>query len=180
MRKLSFLLILSVVTLALLASCGSGVSDKALLEALNTLAPEAQALYGVIYGDTLPHGDALDDGYCQISSASPYKSISEIRAAIDRVFSPEYAKILANTAFSGVSSDEGAISAKFVERGGVLFVNPEVTADFGAARTFDISGAKVLKKNPYMAIVLLPHSDGDLEVTMQNVNGKWMIDSPMF
>ena len=72
------------------------------------------------------------------------------------------------------------ISAKFVERGGVLFIKPEVTADFGAPRTFDISKATVLKKNPYMAIVLLPHADGDLEVTLQNVNGKWMIDSPMF
>lgn len=176
----------SVITLILAAAvlfccaCGGGVSDKVLLDALAEAAPKASELYGIIYGDALPHGEALDDGYCQVSSSAPYKTITALRTAIGSVFSPEYSKILENTAFSGVSSDEGAISAKFVERGGVLFIKPEVTADFGAPRTFDISKATVLKKNPYMAIVLLPHADGDLEVTLQNVNGKWMIDSPMF
>ena len=63
--------------------------------------------------------------------------------------------------------------------GGVDVQLAAVLSD-GAPRTFDISKATVLKKNPYMAIVLLPHADGDLEVTLQNVNGKWMIDSPMF
>ena len=178
MRTPVITLILAAVVLFCCA-CG-GVSDKVLLDALAEAAPKASALYGIIYGDALPHGEALDDGYCQVSSSAPYKTITALRTAIGSVFSPEYSKILENTAFSGVSSDEGAISAKFVERGGVLFINPEVTADFGAPRTFDISKATVLKKNPYMAIVLLPHADGDLEVTLQNVNGKWMIDSPMF
>ena len=178
MRTPVITLILAAVVLFCCA-CG-GVSDKVLLDALAEAAPKASELYGIIYGDALPHGEALDDGYCQVSSSAPYKTITALRTAIGSVFSPEYSKILENTAFSGVSSDEGAISAKFVERGGVLFINPEVTADFGAPRTFDISKATVLKKNPYMAIVLLPHADGDLEVTLQNVNGKWMIDSPMF
>ena len=178
MRTPVITLILAAVVLFCCA-CG-GVSDKVLLDALAEAAPKASELYGIIYGDALPHGEALDDGYCQVSSSAPYKTITALRTAIGSVFSPEYSKILENTAFSGVSSDEGAISAKFVERGGVLIIKPEVTADFGAPRTFDISKATVLKKNPYMAIVLLPHADGDLEVTLQNVNGKWMIDSPMF
>lgn len=180
MKKIAVILILALTTLTMLAACGGGASDAALLDALAEVAPKANALYAVIYGDALPHGDAADDGYCQVSASAPYKSISELRAAMDQVFSPEYSQILANTAFSGVSSDEGAISAKFVERGGVLFVNPSVTADFGEPRTFDMTQARVIKKNPYMAIVLLPHADGDLEVTLQNVDGQWLIDSPMF
>ena len=179
MRKTVITLILAAV-LVVCCACGGGVSDRELLDALAEAAPKASELYGIIYGDALPHGEALDDGYCQVSSSAPYKTITALRTAIGTVFSPEYSKILENTAFSGVSSDKGTISAKFVERGGVLFVNPEVTADFGAPRTFDVSKASVIKKNPYMAIVLLPHADGDLEVTLQNVNGKWMIDSPMF
>lgn len=179
MKKLTGLLVMLLAAVILLSSCG-GAADSELLGALTKLAPEAKAMYDIIYGDALPHGDALNDGYCQISSASPYKSISEIRAGIEKVFSPEYSKILANTAFNGVSSDEGLIDAKFIERSGVLFVNPSVTADFAQAREFDISAAKVKKKNPYMAIILIPHADGDLEVTMQNVDGVWMIDSPMF
>ena len=179
MRRSVIALILAAAMM-LLTACGGGVSDQVLLDALTEAAPTAYELYGIIYGDELPHGDALDDGYCQVSSTAPFKSITALRTAIGSVFSPEYSKILENTAFSGVSSDEGAISAKFVERGGVLFVKPEVTEGFAKPRSFDISAARVVKKNPYMAIVLIPHADGDLEVTLQNVNGKWMIDSPMF
>ncbi len=180
MKKFAVAAFLLILSLTLLMSCGGGASDQTILSALEELAPKAHTLYGIIYGDTLPHGEALDDGYCQVSASAPMKSISELRASMETVFSPDYVKILSNTAFSGVSSDEGMISAKFTERGGVLFVNPKVTEDFGEPRTFDLSKAKVLKKNPYMAIVLLPHADGDLEVTLRNVGGAWLIDSPIF
>ncbi len=180
MKKLLCLFLTMILVIAQLAACGGGASDEELLSALSALAPEAKELYSIIYGDALPHGEIGNDDYGQISPDAPYQSISELRAAIGKVFSHDYAKILANTAFNGVSSDEGMISAKFIERGYVLFVNPEVTEDFGEPREFDLSKAKVLKKNPYMAIVLLVHEEGDLEVSMKNVDGVWLIDSPMF
>ena len=182
MRKL-FLKIVAAMLIAsalLFVGCGGGVSDEILISALEMAAPRANELYGVIYGDALEHLEAGDDGYCQISMEAKLRSIADIRTALRTVFTPEYCAILENTAFNGVSSEEGMIAAKFVERSNVLFVNPEVTADFGEPRTFDLSKAKVIKKNPYMAIILLTHESGDIEVALKNVDGIWLIDSPMF
>ncbi len=177
MRKLCFILIGIMI---LLASCGGAASDDEIIGSLEALAPSAKELYSIIYSDVLPHGEIEKDGYAKISEESQYKSISELKEALSKVFTSDYCKIISNTAFVGVSSDEGAIHAKFIERENGLYVKPEVTEDFGAARDFDFSNAKVIKKNPYMAIVLITHVDGDTEVTMRSVNGVWLIDSPIF
>ena len=180
MKKLAVLLVvLTLAAAAALTSCG-GAGDDELISSLEALAPGAGELYRVIYADVLPHGEAEEDGYCKVSTDADYTSIAAIQKAMSEVFTPEYCQILSNTAFSGISVDEGSIGAKFAEENGVLYVNPSVTEDFAMPRTFDLSSAKVVKKNNFMAIIRIPHADGDVEVTMRRINGAWLIDSPMF
>lgn len=163
-----------------LISCGGGADDSEILSELSALAPRATELYRIIYSDALPRSEVSEDGYYRVSDEAPFTSVAELDAAMRRVFYYDYYKILANTAFKGVFAEEGEIVAKFTDRDGRLYVAPSVTAHFGEPREFDLTEAKVIKKNPYMAIVRIPHADGDVEVTLQKTESGWMINSPLF
>ncbi len=172
-------LVLAFVMLLSLTAC-SGADDSEILGVLNQLAPRAESLYRVIYTDAMAHGDVGEDGYAAVSPTAEFSTIEEIEAAMEGVFHPDYCKILSNTAFLGVAAAEGEISAKFIEKDGTLYVNPSATAHFGEPRKFDLSDAKVIKKNKYMAIVRIPHADGDIEVSLHNTEDGWRINSPIY
>ncbi len=172
-----FLLVIMIISLA---SCGGRADNAEILAELSALAPRATELYRIIYGDALPHGNVSEDGYYRVSDNAAFTSVDELDAAMREVFYYDYYKILANTAFFGVAAAEGEIGAKFVDKDGRLYVAPSVTEHFGEPREFDLTEAKVVKKNPYMAIVRIPHADGDIEVTLQMTENGWMINSPLF
>lgn len=180
MKKVLVLLFCLIFSANLLLSCGTAVSDEEIISALVQLAPKARAVYGVVYGDGLAHGPADDTGYCLVDVEAEYASIAEIKAAIYTVFTPEYGQIIENTAFRGVETDEGYIGAKFMERDGSLYVNPSATSDFSLPREFDMDTAAVKEKTIYMAEIVLEHVDGNIEVTLQYMDGKWLIDSPLY
>ena len=168
------------VLLLTLCACGAAAPAIDYIAILEELAPKAAEMYSVIYGDALPHGEAGSDGYCKVSADSPYSSISEVKLAMSEVFTSDYIRLLANTAFQGISVDEGAIGAKFTEREGVLYVNPSVTEGFSTPRSFDFSRASVVKANRFMAKIELYHEGGGIEVTIRLSDGVWLLDSPMF
>jgi hypothetical protein len=163
-------------------SCGMGSqNDSELLSVLSELAPTARELYGIIYGDELPHEtEAGSDGYYAVSNDAEYQSVSELKTVMIEVFSSGYLQVLYNTAFNGVSSDEGTIGAKFIEKDGRLYVNPDSTNGFGKPREFDLINSRVVKSNRYKAIIAVPYGDGVLDVSMQKDNGKWKIDSAIY
>ncbi len=177
MKKLS--IILAFIMSLCLFSCG-GENSEEVLGDFAAIAPRATNLYRIIYTDGLPHGETGEDGYAAVSEGAEFSSIEEIEEALAEVFYSDYCKILENTAFLGVYTAEGEIKAKFIERDGVLYVAPSVTEHFGEPRDFDISEAEVVKKNRYMATVLVPHPDGDLEVSLQNTENGWKINSPLY
>ncbi len=175
-----FALTLLLLITLVICSCSGGVDDSEIIDAAGELAPKAKALYEIVYCDGLPHGEADDTGYCLVDKDAEYSSISAIKSALAEVFTPEYSDIIGNTAFKGVESDEGYIGAKFMEREGVLYVSLAATEGFAAPREFDINSAVVKEKTIYMAVIALEHEDGDIEVTLQYMDGKWLIDSPIY
>lgn len=177
MRKIICVILALVLITA--SSCGGYDSDE-LVSAVRELAPRASELYSIIYGDGLERSDTPETNGSYLVTDSRYKSIGEIKAAMREVFSEGYTKVLSNTAFSGVSSDEGAIAAKFIERDGKLYVDPSVTADFAAQRELDLSEIKIVKHNRFKAIVAVKAPDGELEVTLEKDNGVWKLDSAMY
>ena len=173
---------LIVVSLFNVASCG-GVSDDEILSTLSELAPRAAEVYAVIYGDSVPHGEADESGMCMVSEDSKYKSTADISLSMLDAFTVEYADVLANTAFRGVTSDEGGKNPKFFEQDGVLYVCPSATEGFVVPSAPDLTNAKVVKKNKFMAVVNIPQGDGiedDIEVTLRFTDKGWKIDSPLF
>ena len=177
MRKI--ICVLLTLVLITVSSCGGYDSDE-LISAVRELAPKASELYSIIYGDGLERADTPEKNGSYLVTDSRYQSIDEIKSAMAEVFSEGYTKVLSNTAFSGVSSDEGAIAAKFTERDGKLYVDPSVTADFGAQREFDLSEIRIVKQNRFKAIVAVKAPDGELEVTLEKDNGVWKLDSAMY
>lgn len=163
-----------------LCSCTGGVSDDEIIAAVRELAPRAKEIYEIVYGDSFKHGPADDTGYCLVDENAEYNSVADISASIYEIFTPEYGQIIENTAFRGVESDEGYIGPKFVERDGLLYVNPSATNGFSMPREFDTQTADVNEKNIYMAVVTLGHENGNIEVTLQYMDGKWLIDSPLY
>lgn len=178
MRKFS-ILILAVIMLAVLSSCG-GADDAEILSALEELAPRAYVLYNVVYGDGLPHGEIDDDGYAKVSKTAEYQSMAELEKALFEVFTPEYCQVICNTAFGGVSVDEGTVYAKFGEDETGFYVNPSVTESFAEPRQFDVSNATITRKTRFIAEVRIEHEDGDITVALAYIDGKWLIDSPIF
>ena len=99
---------------------------------------------------------------------------------MSEVFSEDYIEILSNTAFGGVSVDEGSIGAKFIERDGILSVDPTVTEGFGEPREFDLDTARIVKQNRFVAIIAVSSGSDELEVTMRLEDGVWKLDSALY
>jgi len=177
-KKISFIVAL-FIGIAVMTSC-SGAPDEDILAALKELSPKAIKMYEIVYGDVLAHGEPDENGMCVVEATSEFKSEKDISDAIDEVFTDEYGRILKNTAFNGVSTDEGGINPKYYEKDGVLYVCPSSTEGMNYTKEIDLKGAKVVKKNRFMAKVLLPLGKGDkddLEVTLKFIDGNWKIDS---
>jgi len=174
--------VIFIVYTVILTGCGAA-TDSELKAAVAELIPKAHSIYSIVYGDSLPHGEtASQNGYYRIDASTGFTTVSSLKAAILEVCSPDYAEVLYNTAFSGVSQDEGAIDAKFVEQDGSLWIKPEVTSDFASPRLFDAESVEIIKKNRYLAQVRLTPTDGSeaVEVTLRLCNGTWLLDSALY
>lgn len=165
-----------------LASCGTSEADEQkLLDDFRAAAPRAVTLYDYIYGDGLPlTSEESVSGYYVVADDSPIKTMDAFMSAMSEVFSEDYIEILSNTAFGGVSVDEGSIGAKFIERDGILSVDPTVTEGFGEPREFDLDTARIVKQNRFVAIIAVSTGSDELEVTMRLEDGVWKLDSALY
>jgi len=180
-KKLSVILS-TILAVGCISSC-SGAPDEEIIAALEELTPKAVEMYGIVYGDTLPHGEADENGMCVVSGESKYTNIFQIKSDLAKVFSDEYLQIISNTAFSGVAVDEGEISPKFFEQNGILYVNPSATENFEVIDSINLDGCKVIKKNKFMAVVELLQDEGnedDMEITLRYTENGWRIDNIKF
>ncbi len=181
MRRI-FAFLTLLVCVFTLASCRSSADPAELREALASLAPRARELYGVIYGDSAAHEPISGENGYYLVTDEVYSSEAAIREALLEVFTEGYAEILCNTAFNGVSSEEGAIGAKFrTELDGSFTVKPSVTSHIASPREFDLDSLEVVRQNAYLAIVSIASASGErVEVTLQMTREGWRLDSALF
>lgn len=176
-RFICFILTFSL--LLCLVSCQK-YDPEELITAVRELEPKARELYSVIYGNEIERSMLEESNGYYLVTDSRYQSVADLKSAMSEVFSESYIKVLSNTAFEGVSADEGAIDAKYLEIGGKLYVNPEVTADFSEQREFDLESIEIVKQNRFKAKVAVSSGDDVLEVTMQKEDGVWKFDSSIY
>ncbi len=183
MMKLKLFGILLAVSAVFLSACGVSQADRdEIISALTELQPQANEIYKTVYNDYLPHSEtANDSGYFEVSPDCVYKSTSDISTAVSRIFTPDFSKILFNTAFNTAESESSFLKPKYIDYNGKLFVNPSVTDGFSPPQTLDISGADVVEVKANMARVIFKTSQGkDFPVNLKKINGVWLLDGVFY
>ncbi len=180
MKKIISILLTISLVMTVSVSCGSSYDPSELTAAMEELAPKAAELYSVIYGSSIKTSALEESNGYYLVTDERYQTIAELKTAMKEVFSEGYIKVLSNTAFDGVSTDEGSIEAKFKEIDGKLYVNPEVTADFGEMHEFELDSLKVLKQNRFKAKVEISSGDYSQEVILEKEDGVWKLDSALY
>lgn len=185
MKKL--LVFLMTLALALsLVSCAQ-LSREEAVEVLSDLIPRAAALNEIIWGAGLQTDESYEllaydvARYCEVNDASPYKTLAELRAECEAVFSESFMVIIDEICFSG--NDE--LTPRYAESAaGRLQVNV-------SARSFKMRSvlyperARVVYGIGDVLKVKIPcdfdgKPDEDYEVTLVLEDGVWKIDSPTY
>lgn len=186
-RAISLFLIatFTVCSLLILTSCGSKISDETAKNELEKLLPKAKILTEIFLADGLKTEDVTEETknyyYLKVREDSPYKTIEELKAAAEEVFSIDFlSKNIYVTAFEGIT--EESIRPKFAENTeGVLtiFKNAE---KYPVRQEIYLDTAKVVSGNKYTAKVSVKakSSRGEeitITIDMVKENGKWLLNS---
>ena len=174
------LAVVIAVSIFALVSCGAK-NDAEILSALSEKYPKALYLAEVIYDDVLPHEAEPSSGkYYAVSDDSEIQSINDLKNALGEVYTQSYIKVLENTALNGATSDDVSISAKFIEKDGKLYVNPESTEHFGEPTELDLSTAKVARSSRFKAEVTVERDGETFYILLEKYEGEWLIDSSIW
>ena len=111
---------------------------------------------------------------------SEIQSINDLKNALGEVYTQSYIKVLENTALNGATSDDVSISAKFIEKDGKLYVNPESTEHFGEPTELDLSTAKVARSSRFKAEVTVERDGETFYILLEKYDGEWLIDSSIW
>ncbi len=201
-RTFAFCAALCVLLLALTACGKSGLTADEIRTLCEDLVEESYSLNDVYYGDGLPYEEdeavleellgvgagSLSLSYLPVAADAPLKSEDEIRAATEKVFSPEMCAMLYEIAFSGVSTeDESKVAfARYIQQGDYLTVRvdlKESAVDVG--RTYNFDEMTVLVDEANRIRVELPSEvDGkksvNVKITLVKTADGWRLDSPTY
>ena len=178
---------------------------------LEDLLPKSAELNEIYFGKGLPtirdenavqaFYDSFDTdiaaiSYTPVDPSSGYETVDDIKAATLEVFTEDYAQILFDRAFTGISDvfDEGletehrstAVYALYLEQDGYLTkrVNMENDA-IPLGRTYDLDSLEILRENGMGVQVRLKSMyDGkqsvDVELWLTETENGWRLDSPTY
>lgn len=193
---------LCVLLFALTACGGSELSTDEIRTICEELVLESYPLNDVYYGDGLAYEedeDVLEEllgagaaslslDYLPVAEDASFKSEDEIRAATEKVFSPEMCEMLYEIAFKGVSTeDESKVAfARYIQQGEYLTVRVDLkdsAVDVG--RTYDFDSMTVLVDEAARVRVEVPSEvDGkksvNVKITIVKTENGWRLDSPTY
>lgn len=195
MKKVIALLLLVLLTLAVLTSCGTEqYPAEEIIAALDELIPASAELNEIYFGVGLPI-DANEDEliemisgadtdvapveYIPVTEDCKYRTETELKEATYAVFSKEYADFLIERGFTGISSStvnadgeievENAIFARYIETDGVLTRRIGTKDEaMKLGREYDLSSAEVVTAKNGYAVVNVPTTvDGTADVDVR-------------
>lgn len=184
MAKRLLCVMLSLLSIFALCAC-SDTQKEELKSELPALIERGRELLDIVYGSGLPIDEGVSEsfraGYARVSDDSPYKSIDELKSAIDDVFGNDYATVLYVAAIVGVSYDDSSIGARYIENDGVLYAKLENEIN-AVKRTPNYDSIEIARINRYMAEFTMDmiSEDGETEkdsFTLVRENGAWRLDS---
>lgn len=180
------LLCVLIALLSVFALCACSDTQKEELKSeLPALIERGRELLDIVYGSGLPIDASADEsfraGYVRVSDDSPYKSLDELKSAIDEVFGIDYATVLYISALNGVSYDDSSIGARYIENDGVLYAKLENEIN-AVKRTPNYDSIEITRINRYMAefTMDMTNENGEIEkdsFTLVCEDGAWRLDS---
>lgn len=190
MRKVLtvMLIIICAISVLVLSSCASTMSNEEARTILADLAPRSQQLNKVFWGDgikpqnkdAVPMNTVTTAQYYPVADDSPYKSVADIKTAAGEVFSQDYLASVYTMLFEGT----GDIEPRFVDnKDGLLTVdicyktynfNTEI---FPETAVIKESGAGLIRAEVDIKTGNVPDK---MNITLRQQQGIWLIDSPTY
>ena len=138
---------------ATLAGCAKEFTKEEIKEVFPELVENSFVLNEIYFGEGfLPCGEAGKDssvyGYYYVKEDQyGFHSISEIKEATEKIFTPEYAEILYKTAFDGLATGDTVVTPRYMEGElGILQSMSAVVYDL-ADRSYDYSTLQITKSS---------------------------------
>ena len=186
-------------------------TDEEMRSVLGELLPRAEEINVIYFGEGLPttqdvnavrafyetfDTDIQAISYTPVDPESGYENIDDIKAATLEVFTEDYAQILFDRAFTGISAvyDEGldnehretAVYAMYMEQDGYLTKRVNLAEDaIPLGRTYDLGSLKILRENETGVLVQLASvfnsvPSVDVELWLVETADGWRLDSPTY
>ena len=184
-------LILSLIVLVSVTSCGQLDSQKAHDIAV-PLIEASQKLDAVLYGTGLPVSEEKNGKYTKVDSAE-YTCLDDIKAQMNKIYTPELCEIIRNSALKGSTSEHGTTYARYIDIDGALYSYDEAKVYVPHARRYDLDSIKatnmtdrriIFKVDTYEADENGNYSDVpeniELKLIYDDAYECWLLDTPTY
>lgn len=191
MKKL-LIFTLSVIMLMGLCSCRELDHARA-REIAVPLIEESQKLDIILYGEGLSVSEEKKEGKYSLVASEEYKSLDDIKAALDRVYTPELSEITRNAILKGSSTEHGTNYARYISIDGALYQYDEAKVYVKYARKYDTDSIRatdmtdrriMIKVDTYTADTDGNYSDKaetiELKFIYDDAYGDWRLDTPTY
>ena len=172
-------------------SCAKPDSERARTLA-EPLIEASQKLDVILYGEGLSVSDVKEGKYSQVSD-EVYKSIEDIKAALDAVYTPELSEIIRNSTLKSSTTEHGTSYARYINIDGVLYQYDGAKVYFAHPRRYDTATIKatnmtdrriIFTVDTYTADAEGNYSDKaqriELKLIYDDALSKWLLDTPTY
>ena len=203
-RKLPCLILAAVLALASLASCARRSAPPALEDIYDEVVSLVEASYAVndvVFGHGLPvhaigseyaervglyrESDYADYEY--VTDHSPYRSIAEIKEAMEAVYSEDYLASLYVGLFDGFATETGIVRAQYREDERGLCRSVDYTPLVTWQRIYDYASMRIVKPSSatYVTVELDSHLENETDVLPVRLalvleDDGWRLDTPTY
>lgn len=196
------ILVLTGVLIGLTGCAGKAPTEDEIRARVEELLTASGAINDIFFGEGLPvyardSASEEDSGryaalgadmdtYEYVREDSPYRTIEEIKAAAEAVYSRSYLEALYEIGFVGYADETvGTMAARYYERDGYLFKSMAFEPLVENVRTYDVSTLRVEKPSgdTYVNFSLESECGGETErinLSLTKQDGEWYLDSPTY
>ena len=184
--------IFCILIIMMAAGCGELDHERA-REIAAPLIAESQKLDLVLYGKGLSVSEDKKEGKYSLVVSEEYKTLEDLKAALDAVYTPELSEITRNAILKGQSTEHGTSCARYINVDGQLYSYDGARVYFEHARRYDIDSIRaknmtdiriIFTVDTYTADAEGNYSDKaeniELKLIYDEALGKWLLDTPTY
>lgn len=191
MKRLFAIILCALMLLPVLTSCSQPPKVEDVRDEIAALIEASHEINEIFYGEGLPTDTSINSGYEKfhvVSATSPYRTLAEIKAASEKVYSAEYMSAIYEMMFSGhYDSVSGSVQqARYWENKGKLLKLIDSTVYLtGEHRTYDYSTMKIVKPSraDYIKFEIMSEKNGEqmlVRLSAVLTDKGWRLDSPTY